>query len=91
MIIVSEAEEQQELDSIRIVENSLATVTRERKEVFLLVCQKFAQVLSAIDSASQQWIYWWISGWYKEILRVVRISRPYNHTHNLINLIFIEL
>ncbi|KAG0747196.1 hypothetical protein G6F57_006109 [Rhizopus arrhizus] len=67
---MSEAEEQQELDSIRIVENSLATVTRERKEVFLLVCQKFAQVLSAIDSASQQWIYWWISGWYKEILRV---------------------
>lgn len=70
---MTEAEEQQELDSIRIVENSLATVTRERKEVFLLVCQKFTQMLKAIeqDSSSNQWTIWWAFGWYKEILRVV--------------------
>lgn len=70
---MTEAEEQQELDSIRIVENSLATVTRERKEVFLLVCQKFTQMLKAIeqDSNSNQWTIWWAFGWYKEILRVV--------------------
>ncbi|RCH82193.1 Component of the cap-binding complex (CBC), partial [Rhizopus azygosporus] len=69
---MTEAEEQQELDSIRIVENSLATVTRERKEVFLLVCQKFTQMLKAIeqDSNSNQWTIWWAFGWYKEILRV---------------------
>ncbi|KAG1462785.1 hypothetical protein G6F56_005438 [Rhizopus delemar] len=69
---MTEAEEQQELDSIRIVENSLATVTRERKEVFLLVCQKFAGALQSIDTTTsdQELVYWWISGWYREILRV---------------------
>ncbi|KAI9279792.1 MIF4G like-domain-containing protein [Sporodiniella umbellata] len=69
---MTEAEEQQELDSIRIVENSLATVTRERKEVFLLVCQKFVGTLKSIDTTApdQALIFWWVSGWYKEILRV---------------------
>ncbi|KAI9476184.1 MAG: armadillo-type protein [Benjaminiella poitrasii] len=71
---LAEAEEQQELDSLRIVENSLSTVTREQKEVFMTVCQKFAHVLQNLIESTPEvesnWTYKWIIGWFKEILRV---------------------
>lgn len=73
--IVAEAEEQQELDSLRIVENSLASVSREQKEVFMAVYQKFTQVLQELIKTNAQpeanWTYRWVFGWFREMLRVV--------------------
>ncbi|RCH93239.1 Component of the cap-binding complex (CBC), partial [Rhizopus stolonifer] len=67
-----EAEEQQEMDSLRLVENSLATVTREQKEVFMVVYQKFTHVLQDLckSNTSDSWTFKWIYGWFKEMLRV---------------------
>jgi nuclear cap-binding protein subunit 1 len=72
---VSEAEAQQELDSLRIVENSLASVSREQKEVFMIVYQKFTRVLQDLivqneGDVESNWTYKWVFGWYREILRV---------------------
>ncbi|KAI8381201.1 armadillo-type protein [Radiomyces spectabilis] len=75
---MAQAEAQQELDTLRIVENSLAIVTREEKEVFMVVYQKFVHVLQemlvsysaqSIDP-NQNWTYWWVLGWYREVLRL---------------------
>ncbi|CAO0803530.1 unnamed protein product [Mucor circinelloides] len=72
---LAEAEEQQELDSLRIVENSLASVSREQKEVFMAVYQKFTQVLQELIKTNAQpeanWTYRWVFGWFREMLRVV--------------------
>lgn len=71
---MAEAEAQQELDSLRIVENSLASVTREQKEVFMIVYQKFAGVLRDLINSNpdveSSYVYKWVFGWYREILRV---------------------
>ncbi|KAL7310634.1 Nuclear cap-binding protein subunit 1 [Mucor circinelloides] len=71
---LAEAEEQQELDSLRIVENSLASVSREQKEVFMAVYQKFTQVLQELIKTNAQpeanWTYRWVFGWFREMLRV---------------------
>lgn len=73
---MAQAEAQQELDTIRIVENSLTTVSREQKEVFMIVYQKFAHVLQDLiktkgTTPESDWTCWWIFGWFKEMLRVV--------------------
>lgn len=77
ILLVAEAEAQQELDSMRIVENSLASVTREQKEVFMIVYQKFAGVLRDLINSNpdveSSYVYKWVFGWYREILRVVTI------------------
>ncbi|KAI8994905.1 armadillo-type protein [Pilobolus umbonatus] len=76
MTELAEAEAQQELDSIRIVESSLASVTREQKEVFMIVYQKFVQSLQELIASNgdkdikTNWTFWWLFGWYKEVLRV---------------------
>ncbi|OBZ91140.1 Nuclear cap-binding protein subunit 1 [Choanephora cucurbitarum] len=67
---MTEAEEQQELDTIRIAENSLASVSREQKEVFMVVYQKFVGVLKEQKPNEASWTYKWILGWLKEMLRV---------------------
>ncbi|KAI8992033.1 armadillo-type protein [Mycotypha africana] len=74
----AQAEDQQELNSLRLVENSLANVTRDQKEVFMLVYQKFTQVLQELinnatsngEEPESNFEYRWVFGWYKEILRV---------------------
>lgn len=76
MMIVAEAEAAQELDSLRIVENSLASVSREQKEVFMIVYQKFTHTLQDLikntpGDVESSWTYKWVFGWYREILRVV--------------------
>lgn len=75
--LVAEAEAQQELDSLRIVENSLANVSREQKEVFMAIYQKFTHVLQelirTIPDVESSWTYKWVFGWYREILRVVSL------------------
>lgn len=77
---MAEAEAQQELDSLRIVENSLASVTREQKEVFMIVYQKFAGVLRDLINSNpdveSSYVYKWVFGWYREILRVVSVLLP---------------
>jgi nuclear cap-binding protein subunit 1 len=84
--LVAEAEEQQELDSLRIVENSLASVSREQKEVFMAVYQKFTQVLQELIKSNAQpesnWTYRWVFGWFREMLRVV-IYRPIDLNTNI--------
>ncbi|KAI9346679.1 armadillo-type protein [Pilaira anomala] len=74
MTEMAEAEAQQELDSLRIVENSLANVSREQKEVFMAIYQKFTHVLQelirTIPDVESSWTYKWVFGWYREILRV---------------------
>jgi nuclear cap-binding protein subunit 1 len=65
------------LDSLRIVENSLASVSREQKEVFMVVYQRFTSVLQDLIKANPEqvessWTYRWVFGWFREILRVVR-------------------
>jgi nuclear cap-binding protein subunit 1 len=73
--LVAEAEAQQELDSLRIVENSLASVSREQKEVFMIVYQKFTHVLQDLIKSNpdveSSYVYQWVFGWFREILRVV--------------------
>ncbi|KAI9311540.1 armadillo-type protein [Dichotomocladium elegans] len=72
------AEKQQESDTLRILENSLSTVTRDQKEVFMSVYQKFVQVLQdelaplPAHTADTQlsWNYLWILGWYRETMRM---------------------
>ncbi|CAO3608326.1 unnamed protein product [Cunninghamella blakesleeana] len=74
---LAKAEAQQELDTIQIAEKSLATVNREQKEVFVLVYQQFTKCIQSLLTAlsnenrnpDEDWIYWWISGWFKEFLR----------------------
>ncbi|CAO3576982.1 unnamed protein product [Absidia cylindrospora] len=75
---MSQAESQQELDTIQIAENSLTTVAREQKEVFMVMYQRFTQVLQSLlvslsaqgRNPDQDWTYWWVHGWLKEILRL---------------------
>ncbi|CEP08839.1 hypothetical protein [Parasitella parasitica] len=71
---LAEAEEQQELDTLRIVENSLSSVSREQKEVFIAVYQKFALVLQELITSTAEpesnWTYRWVFGWFREMLRV---------------------
>ncbi|KAG2230494.1 hypothetical protein INT48_009869 [Thamnidium elegans] len=73
MTEMAEAEAQQELDSLRIVENSLASVSREQKEVFMIIYQKFTRVLQELivsnPDVESSWTYKWVFGWYREILR----------------------
>ncbi|KAG2179839.1 hypothetical protein INT43_003625 [Umbelopsis isabellina] len=72
-----EAERQQELTAIQSVESSLETVTREQKEVFMVVLQKFVQSLQDMYSNFQargldpntSWTYRWVNGWYKDVMR----------------------
>lgn len=75
-VVVIDAKEQQELDSLRILENSLASVTRDQKEVFMVVHQKFTQVLSDLIQSNPEpesnMTFVWVYGWFKEILRGVR-------------------
>ncbi|KAI7896054.1 armadillo-type protein [Mucor mucedo] len=74
MTEMAEAEAQQEADALRLVENSLASVSREQKEVFMIVYQKFARVLQELITSNpdveSSWTYKWVFGWYREILRV---------------------
>ncbi|KAI7866860.1 armadillo-type protein [Spinellus fusiger] len=75
---MAQAEAQQELDTLRIVENSLTTVTREQKEVFMVIYQKFTHTLQELivtcnargQDPATHWTYWWVSGWYTEMLRL---------------------
>ncbi|KAI9492847.1 armadillo-type protein [Zychaea mexicana] len=74
---MAQAEAQQELDTLRLMENSLSTVTREQKEVFIVAYQKFVQVLQERLTSSTSgpdveltWTYRWIFGWYREIMRL---------------------
>lgn len=73
---MAEAEAQQEIDSLRIVENSLASVSREQKEVFMIIYQKFTRVLQELivsnPDVESSWTYKWVFGWYREILRAVK-------------------
>lgn len=73
--LATEAEAQQEIDSLRLVENSLASVTRDQKEVFMIVHQKFTQVLGDLIKSNpdpeSNLQYRWVFGWFKEILRGV--------------------
>jgi len=74
----AEAERQQELTAIQTVENSLETVVREQKEVFMVVLQKFTQTLQDMYSnfdargvdPNSDWTFRWINGWYKDVLRM---------------------
>ncbi|CAG8494316.1 1118_t:CDS:10 [Paraglomus occultum] len=68
-----------EAESIQQIENTLSMVTREQKEVLLLVFQKFADVLSKklleyrqqnIDDPLTQWWFYWVWGFFREIARV---------------------
>ncbi|KAI8145645.1 armadillo-type protein [Fennellomyces sp. T-0311] len=75
---MAQAEAQQELDTLRLIENSLATVSREQKEVFIVAYQKFVQVLQEQLTSSGQgqadaeltWTYRWIFGWFREMMRL---------------------
>ncbi|KAG0190907.1 Component of the cap-binding complex (CBC) [Apophysomyces sp. BC1034] len=79
---MAQAESQQELDTLRIVENSLTSVTREEKEVFMVMYQKFAEVLqemlSSLDAKNEDpntnWTYWWVNGWFRETLRLYHME-----------------
>jgi nuclear cap-binding protein subunit 1 len=76
---IVEAERQQELTAIQSVESSLETVTREQKEVFMVVLQKFVQALQDMYSnfeargidPNTDWTYRWVNGWYKDVMRTV--------------------
>ena len=80
--IVAQAEAQQEQDTLRLMENSLSTVTREQKEVFIVAYQKFVQVLqekltsssTGSEDVETTWTYKWIFGWYREMMRLVSIN-----------------
>ncbi|KAI9022822.1 armadillo-type protein [Phycomyces nitens] len=75
---MAQAEAQQELDTLRIVDNSLTTVTREQKEVFMVIYQKFVNTLQELlvactaraQDPNTHWTYWWVFGWYTEMLRL---------------------
>ena len=73
---MAEAEEQQELETLRVVENSFASVSREQKEVFMIVYQKFAHVLQDLIKSNpdveSSYTYKWVLGWFREMLRVVK-------------------
>ncbi|ORZ00493.1 armadillo-type protein [Syncephalastrum racemosum] len=77
MTEMAQADAQQEQDTIRIAENSLSTVTREQKEVFVATYQKFVQTLqSAMQQVSADqaeadlsWDIRWLLGWFREMLR----------------------
>jgi nuclear cap-binding protein subunit 1 len=57
----------------------MATVAREQKEVFMVTYQRFTQVLQALLTSlsaqgripDEDWTYWWVHGWFKEVLRLV--------------------
>lgn len=88
---MAEAEAQQELDSLRIVENSLASVSREQKEVFMIVYQKFTHTLQDLIKSNpdveSSYVYKWVFGWFREILRVV--SHIFNIIQKRENLILV--
>lgn len=77
--LVAQAEAQQELDTLRIIENSLNTVCREQKEVFMAAYQRFVQTLQDAlapfppheRDTQLTWNYRWIFGWYRESMRKV--------------------
>ncbi|KAJ8664019.1 hypothetical protein O0I10_000297 [Lichtheimia ornata] len=74
---MAQAEAQQELDTLRIIENSLNTVCREQKEVFMAAYQRFVQTLQDAlapfppheRDTQLTWNYRWIFGWYRESMR----------------------
>ncbi|KAG2227596.1 hypothetical protein INT45_002281, partial [Circinella minor] len=75
---MAQAEAQQEQDTLRLMENSLSTVTREQKEVFIVAYQKFVQILqekltsssTGSEDVEVTWTYRWIFGWYREMMRL---------------------
>lgn len=82
---MAQADAQQEQDTIRIAENSLTTVTREQKEVFVATYQKFVQILqSAMQNvpadqteADLSWDIRWLLGWFREMLRSVNAQNVF--------------
>ncbi|KAI8083062.1 armadillo-type protein [Halteromyces radiatus] len=75
---ITQAEAQQELDAIQIAEQSFGTVSREQKEVFMVMYQRFAEILQSLlksleaqgRNPDEDWTFWWMNGWFKEILRL---------------------
>ncbi|KAI8333346.1 armadillo-type protein [Chlamydoabsidia padenii] len=75
---LTQAESQQELDTIHLAESSMATVAREQKEVFMVAYQRFTQVLQTLLTSlsaqardpEEDWTFWWVYGWFKEVLRL---------------------
>lgn len=97
---MSQAESQQELDTIQIAENSLTTVAREQKEVFMVMYQRFTQVLQSLlvslsaqgRNPDEDWTYWWVHGWLKEALRLVSFfffkKKKENEIDHVLTIIF---
>ncbi|RUP49695.1 hypothetical protein BC936DRAFT_141787 [Jimgerdemannia flammicorona] len=69
---------QRDLDTIKAVEISLQSVTREQKEVFMGVFTRFVQLLQNMLHGFQvrgadpnmDWTYWWAYGWFIEVMRM---------------------
>lgn len=91
--LVAEAEAQQEADALRIVENSMASVSREHKEVFMIVYQKFTRVLQELITSNadveSSWTYKWVFGWYRETLRVVNLNTNMHMSTGITELIIL--